>query len=93
MNGSTKNVLRIRQEFLTRAISRVKAMVVRGEPEEVNAAVDDVVRYFSWVKGNFSLDVQERLALQIHDLREVAKNLGNDLRRSNPHRPKPADEK
>lgn len=28
-------------------------MVARGQPEEVNAAVDELTRYFGWVRGNF----------------------------------------
>jgi len=61
------------------AILRVRAMVARGEPEEVNAALKELTRYFYWVKGNFSQEVQARLSLQLQDLRVIAENLRNDL--------------
>ena len=80
VNASASNVLRIRQEFLTRAILRVKAMVARGEPEEVNTAMTELVRYFSWIEGSFSQEARERLSIEIQNLYDVAKNLENDLR-------------
>ena len=74
------NVLHIRQEFLKEAILRVRTMVALGEPEEVNTALDALTQYFGWVKGNFSQEAQERLSLQLQNLRVIAENLRNDLR-------------
>ena len=82
MNATAKNVLHIRHEFLKGAILRVRAMVARGQPEEVNAAVNELTRYFGWVKGNFSQEVQERIFLQLQNLRDIAKNLRSDLSRN-----------
>jgi hypothetical protein len=79
VNATANNVLHIRHEFLTGAILRVRAMVARGQPEEVNAAVDELTRYFGWVKGNFSQEVQERIFLQLQNLRVIAENLRSDL--------------
>jgi hypothetical protein len=78
--NATVNVLHIRQQFLKEAILRVRTMVALGEPEEVNAALDALTRYFGWVKGNLSQEVQERLSLQLQSLRVIAENLRNDLR-------------
>ena len=79
MNPTAHNVLRIRHEFMKGAILRVRAMVARGQPEEVNTAVDELTRYFGWVKGNFSQEVQEGLSLQLQNLRVIAENLRSDL--------------
>jgi hypothetical protein len=81
VNATAKNVLHIRHEFLEGAILRVRAMVASGQPEEVNAAVDELTRYFGWVKGNFSQEVQERIFLQLQNLRDIAENLRSDLSR------------
>jgi propanediol dehydratase large subunit len=82
VNATANNVLHIRQEFLKGAILRVRAMVARGQLEEVNAAVNELTRYFGWVKGNFSQEVQERIFLQLQNLRDIAKNLRSDLSRN-----------
>ena len=79
VSAMASNVLRIRYGFLKGAILRVSAMVARGDSEQVNAAVDALTRYFGWVKGSFSQEVQERLSLHLQDLRVVAENLRNDL--------------
>jgi hypothetical protein len=79
VSATASNVLRIRHESLKGAILRVRAMVARGDPDQVNVAVDELTRYFGWVKGNFSQEVQKRLSLQLQDLRLVAENLRNDL--------------
>lgn len=73
------NVLRLRQDFVARIILRIRALVAEGAPEEAEAAVEELTRYFLWVKDSFSPDVQEKLSRQVRDLRFIAENLRNDL--------------
>lgn len=55
-------------------------MVGHRDLEEFNAAVDDISRYFNWVKNDFPDEVRDKLSRQVDELHDVVRNITTGMR-------------
>jgi hypothetical protein len=69
------DILRLRWEFLTRAIDRVQGLIRSGDFDEVNGAVEQLATYFKWIKDEFDPGLQSDLSKRIQSLEQAAKSV------------------
>lgn len=67
-----KDIPRLRANFIRHAVEKLRTLVSRGDRREVDAASDELGRYFEWVKDDFSPDVRAQLSQQILLVQQIA---------------------
>jgi hypothetical protein len=78
VGGSEPDVLRLRTDFLFRAVQQLRVLIANGEFEEASEAADRLATYFAWVKDDFSAQVRSQLSEQIRTMREAAENISRE---------------
>jgi hypothetical protein len=68
VSTTAPDVMRLRTDFLSRAVLQVRRMVVQSEFEEVRVAADELRRYFEWVKDEILPAERRQLFEQIQAL-------------------------
>lgn len=75
--GVIRDIVRVRANFIRHAVEKVQTLMSRGDRREVNAAADELGRYFEWVKDDFPPDVRAQLYRQICTVQRTATSHGS----------------